>query len=92
MEQGVKYLQEEVGEGAMMNTERVRGGEKEWRRKTGERKEKEEGVGKRQQSRAQHRHSLWSTKMQVRGPQNEGRVKTFGQGDKLEKVQFMKYR
>lgn len=36
----------------MMNTERVRGSEKEWRRKTGERKEKEEGVGKRQQSTA----------------------------------------
>lgn len=31
-----------------MNTERMRGGEKEWRRKTGERKEKEEGVGKQQ--------------------------------------------
>lgn len=72
MEEGVKYLQEEVGEGAMMNTERVRGGEKERRRKTGERKEKEEGVGKRQQSRAQPRHSLRPTKIkQVRGPQDE---------------------
>lgn len=42
-------------------------------------------------SRAQHRHSLRPTKMQVREPQNEGRVETFGQGDQLEKTPFIKF-